>query len=763
MKTTILTTVGCSLLAFVSMGQMKQNGITPESFNTATPNQLNIQEHVAPRTAPARTSNTLINRAPCFDTLLFEDFQSQTIPASWINLDLDGATDANGRPQNWFPFVDFQTTTPGDTNYVAASSSWFTPAGVANNVLILDAVQPCAATVLRWTSAPFEGPIYMDGYEVRISTTGTNIADFTTTLFTVAESVNGTATPSSGTAHTSYNGNNGIQQQWEVSLGAYDNQTVYIAFFHDSNDDNLIMVDNIFIGLNIDYDVEITSVSTEPYYSTPLTQVTPRTFTSELFMATGTTATNVTSNMEVYQGVTSVFTDGQSVASLNAGNSVTFTTPSFTPSAIDMYTAAFAASANEADPNLSNNEDTLYFVVSDSVFATENGVITGALGIGAGATGFLGNQYDVVTTDELTSMTFTLTAPTVGDTVVGYIYDFSGATPNQIVGTTDTLFITSALQAEYTLPIVGGAVTLAPGSYVVGIQESVNSNITLATNIAYFNPGMAWVFFNGSWGNNEDFGFPNTYVMRANFGCPAVTADFTQTTNTLSVNFTDASTNMDAWMWDFGDGNTATQQNPNHTYAAAGTYTVCLIAASSCDADTLCTTVTVTNCANPTPSFTETVNTNGVVDFTSTSAVTGTATYAWDFGDGNTSTIENPTHTYAANGTYTVCLAIVDSCGTNVTCNDIVVNTIGLNENSLVDQLEIYPIPASGSMTIANLTSGEEVKIELLNNLGQVVRVIQSEGLETVEFDVTSIVDGYYHLRVSNANLAGTRAVLIKQ
>ncbi|NVK63460.1 MAG: PKD domain-containing protein [Flavobacteriales bacterium] len=765
MKTTLLTSIGCLFLAFASIGQMRQNGISTQSINTATPNQTTIEEQAVQRITPARTSNELINRAPCIDTLLFEDFQSKTIPASWINLDLDGAADVNGRPQDWFITFDPQSTIPGDTNWVTASSSWLTPAGAANNVLILDAVQPCANTVLRWDSAPFEGPIYMDGYEVRVSTTGTNVADFTTTLFTAAEGIGSTTNTSSGTVHTSFNGTNGLLQTWEVSLGAYDNQTIYIAFFHDSNDDNLIQVDNIFMGLSVDYDVAVNSVSTEPYYATPLNQVTPRTFSAELGMLTGTSVTNPTSNVEVFQGATSVFTDAPTAASLNAGSTVTLTTAAYTPMSIDTYTATFSASAVETDPDLSNNNDTLYFAVSDSVFATEDGVVDGALSIGGGNSGFLGNQYNIVTADELTSVTFVLTNPSAGDTVVGAIYDMTGTTPNQIIGYTDTLFVSSTAQAEYTLNIQGGALSLTPGSYVVGLQEESSQSLTLGTNTTYFNAGMAWVFFGGNWGNNEDYGYSNTYFMRANFGpyCAEVSADYSQTSTDLTVDFTDASTNMDAWSWDFGDGNTSTQQNPTHTYATGGTYTVCLIATSACDADTVCTTVTVSDCVSPTSSFTETLSSNGVVDFTSTSTSNGTTTFAWDFGDGGTSTDENPSYTYTANGTYTVCLTVTDSCGIDTTCNTINVNTIGLDENSLVDQLEIYPVPAYESMTISHLTSGENVKIELLNNLGQVVKVMQSEGLETVELDVRSIVDGYYHLRVSNAHITGTRAVLIKQ
>jgi hypothetical protein len=67
---------------------------------------------------------------------IIEDFQSKTIPAAWMNLDLDGNTDANNRPMNWYILADLQTTMPGDTNWVAAASSWFRPFAQANNWLI---------------------------------------------------------------------------------------------------------------------------------------------------------------------------------------------------------------------------------------------------------------------------------------------------------------------------------------------------------------------------------------------------------------------------------------------------------------------------------------------------------------------------------------------------------------------------------------------------------------------------------------------------
>jgi PKD repeat protein len=116
-----------------------------------------------------------------------------------------------------------------------------------------------------------------------------------------------------------------------------------------------------------------------------------------------------------------------------------------------------------------------------------------------------------------------------------------------------------------------------------------------------------------STGDNTAFISPTptiatTYTVSVTDGCtsnpvtasqtvtvdPLAVAGFSQSiTGNLSYAFTDGSSNATSYLWDFGDGNTSTQQNPNHTYAAGGTYTVCLIATNNCGSDTSCTPLTV--------------------------------------------------------------------------------------------------------------------------------------------------------------------------
>lgn len=116
--------------------------------------------------------------------------------------------------------------------------------------------------------------------------------------------------------------------------------------------------------------------------------------------------------------------------------------------------------------------------------------------------------------------------------------------------------------------------------------------------------------------------------------------------------------------WNFGDGNTSTSLNPSNTYTAAGTYTVTLIStdASGC-VDTTTGTVLVnqTPVANFVADTMVACNVPFTVTFTNTS--TGGTNYAWDFGDGGTSTLQNPVHTYTAAGTYTVTLIAINAAG----------------------------------------------------------------------------------------------------
>jgi len=159
---------------------------------------------------------------------------------------------------------------------------------------------------------------------------------------------------------------------------------------------------------------------------------------------------------------------------------------------------------------------------------------------------------------------------------------------------------------------------------------------------------------------------------------PVPVANFTGTPTTgpapLSVSFTDTSTGSpSSWIWMFGDmgaGNTSTLQNPIHTYMSAGTYSVNLTVTNAGGSNTLIKTNYITVVTPPVANFTGTPLSGPaplLVVFTDTS--TGSPMdWNWTFGDigaGNTSAVQNPSHTYTTAGTYSVNLTVTNAGGSN--------------------------------------------------------------------------------------------------
>src|SRR6218665_3192693 len=167
------------------------------------------------------------------------------------------------------------------------------------------------------------------------------------------------------------------------------------------------------------------------------------------------------------------------------------------------------------------------------------------------------------------------------------------------------------------------------------------------------------------------------------YGQTPPTANFTATPTTVclgqAVTFNSTSTQgtaaITSYAYDFGDGNSATTANASHVYAAPGTYTVILtVQASNGQADAEVKTNFIT--VNPSPTSSFSASTNGCslpvgVTFTNTS--TGGTSYSWDFGNSQTSALQNPpAQNYSTAGTYNVTLITTNGFG----CKDTLIQPI---------------------------------------------------------------------------------------
>jgi PKD repeat protein len=173
--------------------------------------------------------------------------------------------------------------------------------------------------------------------------------------------------------------------------------------------------------------------------------------------------------------------------------------------------------------------------------------------------------------------------------------------------------------------------------------------------------------------------FEASFSLNPDIGC----------TTPHQVFFTDQSEFPDTWFWDFGDGNSSTNQNPVHSYTTTGDFTV-----------TLTITDTIRGCQE---SFQDMVSVSDLA-----AAFTGNTLFGcgpmtvgfvnqstgnisdnlWDFGDGSTSTELNPSHVYNQPGIYTVSLEVMSTNGcSNTQIRNNYIQVIGPDVNFGADTL----------------------------------------------------------------------------
>ena len=134
--------------------------------------------------------------------------------------------------------------------------------------------------------------------------------------------------------------------------------------------------------------------------------------------------------------------------------------------------------------------------------------------------------------------------------------------------------------------------------------------------------------------------------------------------------------------WNFGDGNVSYARNTTHTYSDNGTYTVTLTVTDNCTATDMKTKEI--RILNTPPHVEFTYDPSAPTDMDNitfddnSSDIDGTiVNWTWDFGDGNGSYQQNPTHQYADNGTYDVTLNVTDDDGdTNETSIELLVENV---------------------------------------------------------------------------------------
>lgn len=391
-----------------------------------------------------------------------------------------------------------------------------------------------------------------------------------------------------------------------------------------------------------------------------------------------TTSISTTATVLTQGGGTVHLTSG-SIPSLAAGADSTINYSSvWTPFTPGQY--SFVSSlTNSQDINTANNTNKTELEVVDVCASTmqlsyvTGGASTGSLNWNGGANDDGAAVYfkPPVYPYTVSQLQYYI-ASNVSDGYIAQIYADNGL--NGAPGTllyTETVPSSSVISAAWNTLTPSSTVTVTSGGiYVVWLQGGTTIFLGTETNEPRSNQN--YEILDNAWAVYRE-GSTKDILIRAtinNFSGSPV-AGFESSSTLLNVAFTDTSYGPgNSYLWNFGDGSTSITKNPTHTYAAAGTYTVCLTATNPCDTSTFCKAVTV--CDAPVAAYTSSDN-NLNVSFTDAS--TGTVnSWLWNFGDGNSSTIQSPAHTYTSGGTYNVCLITTNSCGMRDTiCNAVTV------------------------------------------------------------------------------------------
>jgi PKD repeat protein len=285
---------------------------------------------------------------------------------------------------------------------------------------------------------------------------------------------------------------------------------------------------------------------------------------------------------------------------------------------------------------------------------------------------------------------------TFGDGTTG-----STATPTHVYGAAGTYPVTlTVTDADGATSVASGSVTVVANSAPSAAFTASTSGLSVSTDAAASVDvdgtiaSYSWAFGDGTSGSGATathaYALEGTYTVTLTVtddqGATSTTArdvTVTRPPNQLptaafssSVSFLDvaldASASSDAdgtlatYAWDFGDGTTGTGSTTSHSYATSGGYDVSLtVTDDRGGATTLTKRVTVAANQAPVARLSTSVNRLAVaVDGSaSTDADGAVATYAWNFGDGSTDTGRTASHTYAADGTYTVRLTVTDGQG----------------------------------------------------------------------------------------------------
>ena len=280
---------------------------------------------------------------------------------------------------------------------------------------------------------------------------------------------------------------------------------------------------------------------------------------------------------------------------------------------------------------------------------------------------------------------------------------------------------------------------------------------TISTNFAT-SPTLSNITVSG-W---NDFILPPFALANIN---PAISLSSTSDTicigDTVHYTATPGLTN-----YQFLNGNSQVQSGPSNmlsisTLTNGDTISVVATDAFGCSGTDLSTIVVTTP---PTSAFYCDSSNAPTVDFTDQS--TGNATsWSWDFGDGITSILQNPSHTYNSSGTYSVTLIVENLCGNDTITKQVAITIVGISDQ-LDHAISIYPNPNDGrfQVQISHITT-EKALFEVYDARGRKVYAAKSgrfSGSHIEAIDLSMHSNGAYLIKVMIGDVVVMKRVVLR-
>jgi len=443
---------------------------------------------------------------------------------------------ANSGATNAFIAANYQSVTGANT-----ISNWlFTPERTFTNGDVISFFTRTAGS-------------FADNLQVRLSTNGasvnagatnTSVGDFTTLLLEINPTLVVANYPT-------------VWTQYSITisgLGAPTNGRIAFRYFvtdggPSGNNSNYIGVDDFVYtpaGSPTEPDAAVSLPKAGPYSVVPLSQVSALPLSATISNPGTAPVTDAILTVNVYQlPSTLVQTTTSSATAVGVGSSVVATAGTFTPTAVGDYYLEYIVTAT-GNVNTANDTTELIFQVDDSTYARDVANVTGVIGIGGlgtGQGGQCGNMFNVLVQDTLTSIHAFISnqnGALNGTNLVANLYSWNG-TAASLIASTVPVALDSAVNKNtlHELDLVGGQQILAPGMYLVTVQEGA-TNASIGTTPGVYTAGGILVDATGiTTGFVEQatvYASPFVWVVRAVFGTTDTQTSVQElTTNNWSV------------------------------------------------------------------------------------------------------------------------------------------------------------------------------------------------------------------------------------